>query len=178
VMRRRPREGVEFFPLHARAERQTLNRTPPAWRPLPAPALPFEAAPVRSRGWLKRDHHRPEPPGRPRRRFADSLRPPEIRWSVARFPSFPRAGARGTVPALLLRGRKVVRLVVNRALPKQDEARCPPPVPSGVRTARPRRPAPAHGDAGARATAGRARLRIEEIPIYLRPIPAWVPRLW
>jgi hypothetical protein len=28
------------------------------------------------------------------------------------------------------------------------------------------------------AEAEEAPLRLEELPIYLRPIPAWLPRLW
>ncbi len=80
-----------------------------------------------------------------------------------------------------------MRLVVNRALPKQGDEE-PAPRPAGARPplrvlqgglARPRRLG-----ASAPATPAPERpqaepvLRIEEIPIYLRPIPAWVPRLW
>ena len=80
-----------------------------------------------------------------------------------------------------------MRLVVNQTLEKEGGA--PARRPEGPRPAltllqgglaRPKRLGPTRPAAPAAAPTPRAEpvLRIEEIPIYLRPIPAWVPRLW
>jgi hypothetical protein len=81
-----------------------------------------------------------------------------------------------------------VRLVVNRpqdpgttgepSAPHADAVRPALTLIHGGR-ARPRRVGPAA--ARPRDTADGSlelELKIEEVPIYLRPIPAWVPRLW
>ena len=81
-----------------------------------------------------------------------------------------------------------MRLVVNRPqepgttgeplAPHTDAVRPALTLIQGGRV-RPRKVGPAA--AGPRETADgclEPELKIEEVPIYLRPIPAWVPRLW
>lgn len=78
-----------------------------------------------------------------------------------------------------------MRLVVNQSVEKVGDAPARRPdeprptlrlIQGGL--ARPKRVSPKANEAAPPAPRAEPVLRIEEIPIYLRPIPAWVPRLW
>ncbi len=79
-----------------------------------------------------------------------------------------------------------MRLVVSQAVEKMSEGPRPALTLLQGGLARPTRLGPTRPAAPAAAPTPRPTpapraapvLRIEEIPIYLRPIPAWVPRLW